>query len=446
MSEKKRIGILTSGGDAPGMNAGVRAATLRAIGLGYEVVGVIGGYKGLIDNYVYTYKNGEEPDGNHYITPLDLKQYGKTSGLRILTERDVDDIIDKSGTILYSDRCDRFNSAEGMAMAAESCRRNGIMGLVTIGGDGTLSGATEFTIDQKINCVGFPGSIDNDLVTTDYTVGFDTAMNTVVEMADNTRYTCNSHCRGEVIEVMGRGAGDIALNAGIASGANAIWLKEDVFGSVEEKVSEICEKLDALRLEGKHDFTVIVAEGVPLDIADEGHGKLSEYLAQEINYRTGDADDEETEAKRAADPTNKKIFRPNYIETKFVRLAHVVRGGIPTLRDRLTASRMAVMAVEELHAGRGNEVIVEQNGQLKPIKITYSLSADKIYKLKLNKPYKDKGMLNAGMEKDYAKLQKKYDKFSAGLSAEEKAEIEAFTDAKLAEFRALCNDAKKIDG
>jgi len=415
MSDKKRIGILTSGGDAPGMNAAIRATTLAAIKAGYEVFGVYEGYKGLV------YDN-----------------------MKLLYERDVDDIIDKSGTMLYSDRCDEFNTPEGMKAAAEVCRKNNITGLVTIGGDGTLSGATEFSMDHGIPCVGIPGSIDNDLVVSDYTIGFDTAMNTVIEMADNARYTCNSHRRGEVIEVMGRGAGDIALYTGIASGANAVLLKE-VFFEKEATFKKVINHLESLRKAGKRDFIIMLAEGVPLDIDTPWGTELGERLTAEINYYTGDDSNAEIEAKRAANPDDLKIFRPDRIETKFVRLAHLVRGGIPTLRDRFTASRMGAMAVDMLVKNDTGKVIVEQDGKLVGVDINFALSADKIYKLKMNREYYEKNMLNAKMMKDYEKYQKKYDKFSATLSDEQKKEIDILTDRKLAEFRAIAADAEILN-
>lgn len=412
---KKRLGVLTSGGDSPGMNAAIRAVVLSARSLGYEVMGIYEGYKGLVfDN------------------------------MKLLCENDVDNIIDKSGTILYSDRCDEFATAEGMVKAAEVCEKNNICGLVTIGGDGTLSGATEFSMLHGIPCIGIPGTIDNDLVVSDYTVGFDTAMNTVVSMADNARYTCTSHRRCEVIEVMGRGAGDIALYAGIASAAQVILLKE-VFFEKEKAFAETIAYLDKLRLGGKRSFTVIVAEGVPLDLKSEYKTELAAQLAKDIDYYTGDIDPK-IEALREANPENRKIVRPDRIETKFVRLAHIVRGGIPTLRDRVTASRMGVMAVELLNAGENDKVIVEQNGRLAAVDIKYAISADKMYKILLNRRYYEAGLLNEGAEKDYLKYHKKYEAFSAGLSAEEKKSLTEYAEKKLAEFRETAAEAAKISG
>lgn len=451
----KRLGVLTSGGDAPGMNAGIRAVVLTALSLGYEVMGIYGGFKGLIDNYCNMYRgepdeNGKythpvEPDGAHLIVEGDLELYGIDPGMKLLFERDVDDIIDKSGTILYSDRCGKFRTAEGMAMAAEVCKRCNIVGLITIGGDGTLSGATEFSMAHHINCIGFPGSIDNDLVVSDYTVGFDTAMNTAVSMIDNARYTCNSHRRGEVVEVMGRGAGDIALYAGMASGANAIVLKETGFDR-ENTPKNIVAHLEQLRKAGKRDVIVVLAEGVPLDL-ETGEGKdFGQYLTDYINYNTGDDTDPEIEYKREHSDDDKKTYRPNYIETKFVRLAHLMRGGVPTLRDRLTATRMGAMSVRLFDEGESDKVVVEQDGKLLALDIKYSLSADKMYKIKMNKSYFENNQLNKDGIKYYNGYISKFNDFSAGLTDEQKKEMDEFTDRKLAEFRAVCAEAEVLNG
>lgn len=413
--KKKRIGVLTSGGDSPGMNAAIRAVVLTARSLGYEVMGIYEGYKGLVND-----------------------------NMKLMYENDVDNIIDKSGTILYTDRCDEFATEEGMAKAAEICRKNNICGLVTIGGDGTLSGATEFSMKHGISCIGMPGTIDNDLVVSDYTIGFDTAMNTIISMADNTRYTCTSHRRCEVIEVMGRGAGDIALYTGIASAAQVILLKE-VFFEKAKVFADTIAYLDSLRRNGKRNFTVIVAEGVPLDIKSEYKTELASQLAKDIDYYTGDIDPA-VEAARDANPENKKLYRPNHIETKFVRLAHIVRGGIPTLRDRVTASRMGIMAVELLYAGESDKVICEQEGKLAAVDIKYALSADKMYKILLNRRYYETGLLNEGSEKDYLKYKKKYEAFSAGLSDEDKKRLTEYAEKKLAEFIKTAAEASRISG
>ena len=192
MAEIKKIGVLTSGGDAPGMNAAIRSVVRSAIANGVEVVGIMRGYSGLIDKEV---------------KPLAI--------------RDVSNIMNKGGTFLYTDRCPEMLTEEGKQKAINTCRELGIEGLVVIGGDGTFRGATELTL-RGLPCVGIPGTIDNDVSSTDNTIGYDTAMNTVIELVDKLRDTCESHARCNVVEVMGRDAGDIALNTAIASGATAV--------------------------------------------------------------------------------------------------------------------------------------------------------------------------------------------------------------------------------
>ncbi len=315
MKKFKTIGVLTSGGDAPGMNAAIRAVVRTAIGNGVEVVGIYRGYSGLI--------SGD-------IKPLGL--------------RDVSNIINKGGTMLYSDRCPEFKTEKGMAKAVQTCREFGIDGIVAIGGDGTFRGATDLTA-HGIPCVGIPGTIDNDISSTDSTIGFDTAMNTVVDLVDKLRDTCESHARCNVVEVMGRGAGDIALNAGIASGATAAVIPE--FPSNDD---DICAKITDSRRHGKRNFIILVSEGVGSEYAPA--------LTEKIKVQTG-------------------------VDTKFARLAHVVRGGSPTLRDRVMASEMGVFAVKELLAGNSNIVICMRNGEIVSTDINYALKLDHLYKGKI---------------------------------------------------------------
>ena len=312
MKEFKKIGVLTSGGDAPGMNAAVRAVTRTALAHGVEVVAIYRGYSGLIDN--------------------DVKE---------CKIRDVSNIVNKGGTVLYSDRCLEFKTPEGMKKAVDTCHELGIDGIVALGGDGTFRGATDLTA-HGIPCVGVPCTIDNDITSTDYTIGFDTAMNTVVEIIDKLRDTCESHARCNVVEVMGRGAGDIALNTGIASGATAVVVPE--FPADD---AAICNKIKEGKKLGKRNFIVVVSEGVGSDYAPA--------LAKKIEAETG-------------------------VETKFARLAHIVRGGNPSLRDRVTASKMGVYAVEELLRGRSNLVICERDGKLISTDINYALILDRMYK------------------------------------------------------------------
>ena len=315
MKEFKKIGVLTSGGDAPGMNAAIRAVVRSALSNGVEVMGIYRGYSGLID--------GD-------IKPLAL--------------RDVSNIINKGGTFLYSDRCPEMLTEEGKQKAIATCREMGIDGLVVIGGDGTFRGATELT-KRGIPCVGIPGTIDNDVSSTDNTIGYNTAMNTVVELVDKLRDTWESHARCNVVEVMGRGAGDIALNTAIASGATAVAIPE--FDFDEEA---LFEKIKHSRKLGKRNFIVIVSEGLGSEYAPA--------LAKKIEERTG-------------------------VETKFARFAHIVRGGNPTVKDRVLASEMGAYAVDMLLEGKSNIVICERAGEIVEGDIAYALKLDAMYKGKL---------------------------------------------------------------
>ena len=199
MEKFRRIGVLTSGGDAPGMNAAVRAVTRSALLGGVEVMGIYGGYQGLMED-----------------------------DMKLFTSKDVAGIVSHGGTVLYSARSEKFKTEEGMAQAIAVCRKNHIDGIVAIGGDGTFRGASDLSA-RGIRTVGIPGTIDNDISSTDYTIGFDTAMNTVIQLIDKIRDTCESHARCDVVEVMGRNAGDIAIQTGLATGAVAIAVGEIPF-------------------------------------------------------------------------------------------------------------------------------------------------------------------------------------------------------------------------
>ena len=353
MEKFKRIGVLTSGGDAPGMNAAVRAVVRSANANGVEVIGIYRGYSGLIEG--------------------DVKP---------LLFRDVSNIINKGGTMLYSDRCPEFKTEEGMAKAVETCKRLGIDGIVAIGGDGTFRGATALTA-HGVPCIGIPGTIDNDITSTDNTIGFDTAMNTVIELVDKLRDTCESHARCNVVEVMGRGAGDIALNTAIAAGASAVVIPE-----IPCDQNAICNRINASKKMGKRNFIVIVSEGVGSDYAPA--------LAKKIEKETG-------------------------VETKFAKFAHIVRGGNPNLKDRVMASRMGVHAVEELLRGKSNLVVCERHGEIVSRDINYALTLDKMYK----------GTLTEG-DLD-------------GVSAETIAKMQSDIDRRLAKLEALYEVAGKIN-
>ena len=344
MKEFKKIGVLTSGGDAPGMNAAARAVVRTALARGLEVYGIYRGYSGLIDG--------------------DIRKMGP---------RDVSNIINKGGTFLYSDRCLEFKTPEGMQKALDTCKRLGIDGIVAIGGDGTFRGATDLS-NHGIPCIGIPATIDNDITSTDNTIGFDTAMNTVIDVVDKLRDTCESHARCNVVEVMGRGAGDIALNTAIASGATAVVVPE-----FPHDDDEICKKIKCGREIGKRNFIVIVSEGLG--------GEYAPALAKKIEAETG-------------------------VETKFARLAHIVRGGNPTLVDRVFASKLGVFAVEALLRGESNVVVCERQNELITLDINFALTMDNMYKNTL-KP----GQLDKFSEEQIAAMKARIEDRISGLKS-----------------------------
>lgn len=309
----KKIGVLTSGGDAPGMNAVIRAVTRAALAKGMEVVGIRRGYNGLI--------NGD-------IIPMDA--------------RAVSDIIQRGGTMLYTARCAEFRYEEGLQKAKNACIENGIEGIVVIGGDGSFRGAADLSA-RGILCVGVPGTIDNDVSMTEYTIGYDTAMNTAMEMVDKLRDTAQSHDRCSVVEVMGRNAGYIALNTGIACGATAIITKEEPF-----TINEVINKIIAGQKTGKHHFIIVVAEGI-------GN---SEQIAKEIEQATG-------------------------VESRATILGHVQRGGSPTVRDRVAASQLGYYAVDLLSKGIGNRVVGLQKNEVVDYDIQEALQMKKSFEHEL---------------------------------------------------------------
>lgn len=308
----RRIGVLTSGGDAPGMNAAIRAVVRSAFSRNIEVMGIYCGYKGLIEN-----------------------------DMKLLTPRDVSNIINHGGTMLYSDRCDEFKTEAGLALAVENCHKNNIDGIVTIGGDGTFRGATDLS-RLGIPCIGIPGTIDNDVSASDYTIGFDTAKNTVLEMVDRLRDTCESHARCSVVEVMGRNAGYIALECGIASGATGIAIGEIPFNK-----EELINRIEALSKKGRRHFIIIASEGLGATYTEE--------LATDIQKITG-------------------------IDTRFARLAHVQRGGRPTNTDRVVATLMGDKAVDLLVDGKYNLVVCQKKGQICAVEMEYAFALDRIVK------------------------------------------------------------------
>lgn len=283
----KTIGILTSGGDAPGMNAAVRAVVRTAIANGMTVKGIMRGYNGLIENDIVD-----------------------------LNARSVSDIIGRGGTMLYTARSPRFREEEGILEGVKTCKEHGIEGVVVIGGDGSFRGARDLSL-HGIPCVGIPGTIDNDIACTEYTIGFDTAMNTAMEMVDKIRDTSQSHDRCSIVEVMGRNAGHLALQCGVAVGAASIVVPE-----VPITMDEIVEKIRRMQKTGKRHFIIVVAEGV---------GKVDE-MAKHIESATG-------------------------IVTRATVLGHVQRGGNPSVRDRVVATQLGHAAVELLREGKGNRVV-----------------------------------------------------------------------------------------
>ena len=278
--EINTIGVLTSGGDAPGMNAAIRAVVRQALSKGKKVKGIKRGYAGLL---------------NEEIVDMDSKS--------------VSDTISRGGTILQTARCKEFVTAEGQQKGAEICKKHGIEGVVVIGGDGSFRGARDLS-ERGIPCVGIPGTIDNDIACCDYTIGYDTCLNTIMECVDKVRDTTESHDRCTVVEVMGRRAGYLALNAGIAVGATAILIPEIEF----DIQKDVIERMKRTQLANKKHFLIVVAEGVGVDVTQ---------LAGEIQEKTG-------------------------VESRACILGHIQRGGSPTVQDRVMATRMGNYAVKEL--------------------------------------------------------------------------------------------------
>lgn len=311
----KTIAVLTSGGDAPGMNAAVRAVVRTACENGIKVYGVIRGYNGLI--------NGDFIEMNL---------------------RTVSDIINRGGTILYSARSVEFATEEGMRKAIRTCQEWGIEGVVVIGGDGSFRGARDLS-ERGIPCVGIPGTIDNDIACCDYTIGYDTCLNTIMEMVDRLRDTSESHDRCTVVEVMGRRAGYLALNAGIACGATSVLIPEVDF-DIEKNIIERMEKTQRT---GKKHFIIVVAEGTNVDV-DE--------LAKEIQAKTG-------------------------VESRSLILGHVQRGGCPTVKDRVMATRMGNYAVKLLMNNIGNRVVAAQKEEVIDFDIFEALNMSKTIDMKL---------------------------------------------------------------
>ena len=306
--EIKTIGVLTSGGDAPGMNAAIRAVVRKALSRGLKVKGIYKGYNGLLNEEI-----------------------------KDMTARDVSDIISRGGTVLYTARCAEFRTPEGQQRGAEICKKHGIDGIIVIGGDGSFKGAQKLA-GLGINTIGLPGTIDLDIACTEYTIGFDTAVNTAMEAIDKVRDTSTSHERCSIIEVMGRGAGYIALWCGIANGAEDILLPEKYDYDEQKLVNHIIEN----RKRGKQHHIIVNAEGI-------GH---SSSMAKRIEAATG-------------------------IETRATILGHMQRGGSPTCKDRVYASTMGALAVDLLCEGKTNRVVGYRHGDFVDYDIDEALAMKK---------------------------------------------------------------------
>ncbi|GAB6138091.1 6-phosphofructokinase [Halanaerobaculum tunisiense] len=326
-----KIGVLTSGGDAPGMNAAVRAVVRKALSEDVEVIGIKRGYAGVIDG---DFTN--------------------------LTRDSVGNIIQRGGTFLRSARCDEFRTKEGRQKAAEKLRDEGIEGLVVIGGDGSFTGAKLLSEETGIQTIGIPATIDNDIACTDDCIGYDTAMNTIIDAITKIRDTASSHERAFVIEAMGRHSGFLTLAAGLAGGAESILVPE-----VDFDMNEVCEQVQKDYEAGKIHSIILVAEGVEFgDIDFETNRNPDEspafVVGREINERTG-------------------------FETRVTILGHIQRGGTPTGRDRLLASRLGTAAVSQLLAEESNKMVGLIHNQVEVAPIEEAIQGNKKLDMELYK-------------------------------------------------------------
>ena len=301
----KTIGVLTSGGDAPGMNAAIRAVVRKAIVNGVAVKGIKKGYKGLLNEEI-----------------IDLEK------------KDVSDTIQRGGTILGTARCLEFHTEEGQAKGAEICKAHGIDGLIVIGGDGSFRGARDLSNNCGINVIGIPGTIDNDLAYTDYTLGFDTAVNTCISAINSLRDTMDSHDRVSLLEVMGRNCGDIALYAAVAGGVEYVLVPE-----VKYDLDEIASSIKFSQKRGKTSNMIVLAEGA---------GDKDE-ICSAIKQKTG-------------------------ISVKTTTLGHIQRGGSPSMADRILAAKFAVKAIDLLLDKQTNKVVGIKDNKIIDCDINEALS------------------------------------------------------------------------
>ncbi len=311
MAAIKTIGVLTSGGDAPGMNAAIRAVTRAAIYNGFKVKGIYRGYKGLVEDEIVDFK-----------------------------AHNVSNILHHGGTILKTARCKEFMTAEGRRRAYENIQRHGIDALVVIGGDGSLSGARQFASEYDLPIVGLPGTIDNDLSGTDHTIGYDTALNTIMWCVDRIRDTASSHERLFFIEVMGRESGFLALNGAIATGAEAAIIPE-----ISTEVDQLSELIESGFRHSKTSSIVLVAEspitGGAMGLAERVHKEYPQY------------------------------------DVRVTILGHLQRGGSPTAQDRILASRMGAAAIDALLEGQRNIMIGDDDERIVYVPFTKAIRRDK---------------------------------------------------------------------
>ena len=304
----KRIGVLTSGGDAPGMNACIRAVVRSALARGIECVGIRRGWNGLINSDFF---------------PMDSDS--------------VSHILDRGGTILFTARSEEFINEGGRKKAVATCKLLGLDGIVAIGGDGTFRGAQDLS-KFGVSVVGIPGTIDNDIVCTDYTIGFDTAANTAVECMDKLRDTMQSHERCSVVEVMGHRSGYLALYVGVAIGATAVLVPERPY----DFEKHVAEKIRRARISGKTNFMIVVAEGAASGMA------VGEQIKKELG-----------------------------LDPRVTILGHIQRGGSPTAKDRVTATRMGYEAVQLLAEGKTNRIVCTNGDQITNVDIDEGLAMTK---------------------------------------------------------------------
>ena len=316
----KTIGVLTSGGDAPGMNAAIRSVTRTALAKNISVKGIYRGFNGLLNAHIDDF-----------------------------TLRSVSNIIGRGGTTLLTARCPEFIPIEGVRKGVKTCVDEGIEGIVVIGGDGSFRGARDLS-NEGIPCVAIPATIDNDIASTGYTIGFDTAINTAMELIDKLRDTTQSHDRCSIVEVMGRRAGDIALHSGIACGATSILTIE-----TNSTVERAIKRIQNTKTNNKHHFIVVVSEGFTAEKYTDAH-----HIAKQIEDATG-------------------------VESRATILGHVQRGGTPTVHDRVAASRLGYRAVELLAEGKGNRVVGFSKNAIVDYEINKALDMKKKFNKELHK-------------------------------------------------------------